>query len=148
MLLTGIWLWLASRPSYHIGASGVLYALVVFVFFIGVWSKDRRRIAFSLLIVFLYGSMFWGIFPVKEEVSWEAHLWGSVAGLLLAWYYKGEVVKVDERKKEEEQGFLLEESNYHVLENTHATQPNLSITYTFNEDHRNELAKSNKKIPE
>lgn len=128
-LLTGSWLWLAARPSYHIGASGVLYALVVFVFFIGIWSKQRRRIAFSLLVAFLYGSMFWGIFPVKESVSWEAHLWGSIAGFMLAWFYKNDVITPKVVWEEEDEDFELLHSNYHHIPQSNATIPGLEVRY-------------------
>jgi len=131
-LLTGIWLWLAARPSYHIGASGVLYALVVFVFFMGIWSKQRKHLAFSLLVIFLYGSMFWGIFPVQDNVSWEAHLWGSVAGFMLAWFYRGDII-VDKPKYdwEEEENFEIIDSNYHQRNQTNATVPGLEVNYTI-----------------
>ena len=46
--------------------------------------------ALSMLVIFLYGGMVWGIFPIRPEMSWEGHLWGSLAGLLLAFYYKKE----------------------------------------------------------
>jgi membrane associated rhomboid family serine protease len=130
-LLTGVWLWLAARPSYHIGASGVLYSLVVFVFFIGIWSKQRKLIAFSLLVAFLYGSMFWGLFPVKESVSWESHLWGSIAGFMLAWFYRVDIVKPVHYWPEEIEDFELKDSNYHNLNQSNSTIPDLKITYSM-----------------
>ena len=42
----------------------------------------------SLLVVFLYGSLVWGVFPVKEGISWEGHLWGAVIGFVLAIFYR------------------------------------------------------------
>lgn len=89
-LLSGFWLWLGGRPSYHIGASAVIYGLTVFLFFSGVFRKDRRLMALSLLVVFLYGSLIWGILPIVEEHSWEGHLFGSCAGLLMALIYKSQ----------------------------------------------------------
>ena len=75
-----------GKGFFHIGASGVLYGLVSFMFFSGVFSKNTQLLAFALLITFLYGSMVWGIFPetVKEGVSWEAHLSGSIIGFILS----------------------------------------------------------------
>jgi membrane associated rhomboid family serine protease len=87
-LLSGFWLWLGGRPSFHIGASAVIYGLTVFLFFSGVFRKDRRLMALSLLVVFLYGGLIWGILPIVEEHSWEGHLFGSCAGLLMAIIYK------------------------------------------------------------
>ncbi|WP_026810014.1 rhomboid family intramembrane serine protease [Arenibacter latericius] len=84
VLLSGLITWLIGRPSYHIGMSGVIYVLVSFIFFKGVLSKHYRLVALSFIVVFIYGSMLWYIFPVKEGISWEGHLGGFSTGLLLA----------------------------------------------------------------
>lgn len=87
-LLAGFWTWIIGRPDFHIGASGVIYGLTSYVFFSGVWSKNYRLSALSLLIVFLYGSIIWGIFPMEKHVSWEGHMSGFVAGFVLSIYYR------------------------------------------------------------
>ena len=88
--LTGLLVWLSARESYHIGSSGIVYALAGFIFMSGILRGAKNLIALSLLVAFLYGSLIWGIFPIKEHVSWESHLWGGVAGFVLAWYYRKE----------------------------------------------------------
>lgn len=87
-LCGGFWLWLGGRENYHIGASGIVYGLAAFLFFSGVLRKHTGLLALSMLIVFLYGSMVWGIFPLFRDISWEGHLYGSIAGLLCAWFYR------------------------------------------------------------
>ncbi len=87
-LLLGFWVWIGARPSYHLGASGIVYLLAAFLFFIGLFIKNRQQIAISLLVVFLYGSIIWGILPKEGKTSWEGHLSGFVAGLTLAFYYR------------------------------------------------------------
>lgn len=89
-LLSGFLVWLSARESFHIGASGIIYALAAFLFMSGILRKAKNLVALSLLVAFLYGGLFWGIFPVKERVSWEGHLWGAVSGFVLAWYYRKE----------------------------------------------------------
>lgn len=89
-LLSGFWLWIIGRENYHIGASGVLYGLVTFLFFSGVFRKHTGLMALSLLVVFLYGGLVWGIFPLFKIISWESHLCGSLAGILLAFVYRNE----------------------------------------------------------
>ncbi len=84
ILLSGFLTWCIGRPSYHIGASGLIYVLASFTFFKGVFVKHYRLIALSLVVVFIYGSMLWYIFPVKDGISWEGHLGGFVTGLFLA----------------------------------------------------------------
>lgn len=88
LLLTGLLTWILGRPSYHIGASGIIYLLVSFIFFSGVFRKYYRLIALSLVVVFLYGSMVWYIFPMEERISWEGHLSGFVIGFIFAFIFR------------------------------------------------------------
>ena len=86
-ILSGILTWLIGRESWHIGASGLTYALSFFLFFSGVFRKHVPLMAASLIVVFLYGSGVWSIFPIAElvdpRISWEAHLSGAVSGLIV-----------------------------------------------------------------
>jgi len=88
ILLTGFLTWTFARPAYHIGASGVVYFLVSFVFFSGIIRKQYRLIALSLAVVFLYGSMIWYVFPVEDSISWEGHLSGFLVGLIFAYIFR------------------------------------------------------------
>ena len=91
VLLSGFGTWLIGRESYHIGASGLIYVLVSFIFFKGIKSKYFRLVALSLAIVVVYGGMIWFVFPSEEQnISWEGHLSGFIAGYLLAIYTKTE----------------------------------------------------------
>jgi membrane associated rhomboid family serine protease len=83
-IATGLMVWFLGRPSYHIGASGIIYGLISFIFFSGVIRKDKRAVGLSLLMVFLYGGLVWGVLPVDEEISFESHLFGAVIGLICA----------------------------------------------------------------
>lgn len=80
----GLLTWIVARPSYHIGASGVVYGLASFLFFKGIWSKHYRLTALSLIVVFIYGSLVWGTMPLDPSMSWEGHLSGFIVGLILA----------------------------------------------------------------
>jgi len=81
---SGIAVWLFAREAYHIGASGLAFGMLFFVFTIGVLRRERRTIAISLLIFFLYGGMISGVFPGARDVSFESHLSGALIGVLLA----------------------------------------------------------------
>ncbi len=90
-LLTGILVWFGGREAWHIGASGLVYGLASFLFFSGIIRKYFRLVALSLLVVFLYGQMVWGIFPgVYKNVSWESHMLGFFSGIILAIWYRKE----------------------------------------------------------
>jgi membrane associated rhomboid family serine protease len=97
VLFSGLFTWLIARPSYHIGVSGLLYANVSFLFFAGVFSKNYRLMAVSLLIIFLYGGMIWYVFPMETGVSWEGHLSGLLIGFILAFYYRNQVLAKEKK---------------------------------------------------
>ena len=80
----GFAVWLFAREAYHIGASGLAFGMLFFVLTVGILRWDRRAIALSLLVFFLYGSMIWGVLPVAREVSFESHLSGALIGVVLA----------------------------------------------------------------
>ncbi len=89
--LTGFLVWVAGREAWHIGASGLVYGLASFLFFSGIIRRYFRLIALSLLIVFLYGSMVWGLFPgIYKNVSWESHMLGFFSGVVLSVWYRNE----------------------------------------------------------
>jgi membrane associated rhomboid family serine protease len=89
-VMSGVWIWIAARGGNHIGFSGVIYALAAFIFFSGVVRKHYRLMSLSLVVVFLYGSMIWGVLPIQPGISWEGHLFGAIAGIILAYYYRSE----------------------------------------------------------
>ncbi|WP_353778873.1 rhomboid family intramembrane serine protease [Winogradskyella sp. 3972H.M.0a.05] len=93
ILLSGLITWFIGRPANHIGASGLIYVLVSFIFFKGVFARHYRLIALSLLVVFLYGSMIWYVFPVKQGISWEGHLAGLITGLVFALIFRKQIAK-------------------------------------------------------
>jgi membrane associated rhomboid family serine protease len=86
--ISGVLLWIGGRTNIHIGASGLVYGLAFFIFFSGVFRKDKRLGALSMIVVFLYGSMVWGMVPQVGNISWEGHLFGALSGISLAWYYR------------------------------------------------------------
>lgn len=87
-LITGFITWGIGREAYHIGASGLVYALASFLFFSGAFRRHRPLMAVSFFVVFAYGSMVWGVLPIEPTVSWEGHLGGAIAGLLTAVVYR------------------------------------------------------------
>ncbi len=87
-LLTGLWTWLGAREAYHIGASGLVYSFAAFLFLSGIIRRYPQLVAISLLVVFLYGGLIWGLFPLDETISFESHIYGSVSGVMLAIFYR------------------------------------------------------------
>jgi len=106
-LLTGLAVWITGRPAWHIGASGIVYGLASFLFVSGIIRRHIPLMALSLLVAFVYGEMVWGIFPgFRLEISWESHMLGAAAGVIMAVWYRAEgpqrPVPFYEREGEEE----------------------------------------------
>jgi membrane associated rhomboid family serine protease len=95
-IFSGICVWLMGRESWHIGASGIVYGLAAFHITSGIIRNDLRLLIISAIVVFLYGGMVWGIFPLKPEISWESHLWGGISGVVFAYWYRKHSIR---RKK-------------------------------------------------
>lgn len=88
-IFIGFWVWVIARNSYHIGASGLIYGIAFFIMISGLIHGKKSLIAVSFVVIFLYGSMIWGVLPVDDNISWESHLVGAVSGILAAvWYAK------------------------------------------------------------
>lgn len=87
-LFHGFLVWLFARQAFHIGSSGLVYGFVSFMFFSGIIRRDNRSIALALIVTLLYGGLTWGVLPIKSEISWEAHLFGSITGIISAFIFR------------------------------------------------------------
>jgi len=85
---SGLLAWMIGRPSLHFGASGFVYGLLAYVFISGILRMDMRSVAVSVMVWFLYGSMIWGVLPIRPNMSWELHLSGAILGVALAIVYR------------------------------------------------------------
>ncbi len=148
ILISGLLTWLIGRTSYHIGASGLIYVLASFIFFKGIFSSYYRLIALSLIVVFIYGSLLWYIFPVKEGISWEGHLAGFLTGLFLASFVKASIPKPKKYEwekedfKEEDDLFLKhfdEKGNFRELPNIEeaSEDDNFKVNYIYRSTDQN-----------
>ena len=99
-LLTGmaVWLFAINSHSIHVGASGVVYGLVSFIFWSGVFRRNVKSIVLALIIIFLYSGMLYGVLPTQTGVSWESHLFGAIVGAFVAYLFRNNIEKDEERK--------------------------------------------------
>ena len=116
--LTGILVWFGGREAYHIGASGLVYGLASFLFFSGIIRRYYRLVALSLLVVFLYGQLVWGIFPgvYKKNVSWESHMLGFFSGIVLAIRFRKEGPQMPVYEWLDEEVEVIEKENMETKE--------------------------------
>ncbi|HET6225525.1 MAG TPA: rhomboid family intramembrane serine protease [Bacteroidia bacterium] len=130
--MTGIWVWAAGRNSYHIGASGIIYGFISFLFFSGVFRKDTRLSALSLFVVFVYGSTVWGMLPLITGISWESHLLGAVAGVITAYNFRKEGPQP--RKYDfgdEEENAKIDVSGEQFFDHPEIDAPHIQPIYTY-----------------
>lgn len=149
-LLTGILVWLFADSGIlpsdnhigcHIGASGIVYMLASFVFFSGVIRKSLPLIAVSLVVVFLYGGMLWGIFPEEvivytteqQNISWESHFFGAIVGVFFAFSWR----KIGPQRKK----FYWQEKEHYNVEDEALWQRYLE---KFPEEENNEESEPKK----
>lgn len=113
--ITNIWVWFLARDAYHVGASGVIYGLVAYLFTSGLIRKNPQLLSITLIITFLYGSMIWGVFPEffpEKNISWESHLMGLLAGVILAVFFRKDGPQPKEYEWEDEEDDLDNEFSY------------------------------------
>jgi membrane associated rhomboid family serine protease len=99
ILMGGLLVWIFGRSTtlntnhievltHHIGASGVIFALVGFLIASGIFRKKIKALMIAVAIFFLYGGIIWGVLPTQPGVSWEGHLFGFISGVVLAYIFK------------------------------------------------------------
>jgi len=135
-IITGFWVWIAARDAYHVGASGIVYGLLTFLLFSGFFRKDRATLAFSLIVLFLYGTtLFTGVIPSEPRVSWESHLMGALAGIFCSIYFirwgSKKAPTIEESDPEYEKNMFSYQ--YKITEKPNSKKP-INYTYTFNSE--------------
>ncbi len=93
VLISGSLVWIFARPAIHIGMSGIIYAFASYLVLAGIFSRKFWGVIISILVVALYGSLVWGIFPTDTHTSWEAHLAGVGTGFFLAYAHRKKLSK-------------------------------------------------------
>ncbi len=143
---TGLLVWIFGRDSYHIGMSGVIYGLTSFLMICGFLTKNLSVAAISLLVIFLYGSLIWGIFPLTPGVSFEGHFFGFFVGAILAIAFRKQLPQPVKYRYEIEEELEIEslESQLgeeywktpetpapHTVIHPHSSTDPLNIVYQF-----------------
>lgn len=84
MLVGGMGTWLFGAPGCHIGASGVIFGYLGFLISRGYFERRIGSALFSIVVLFLYGGLLWGVLPLRVGISWEGHLFGFIGGVIAA----------------------------------------------------------------
>lgn len=87
VLIGGFGVWVFGKPhTVHIGASGVIFGLIGFLVFIGIFGRRWKTLVLSLVVFFAYGGVLMTLFIYMPGVSWSSHFWGFAAGVMAAWW--------------------------------------------------------------
>ena len=130
-LASGFWVWIIGREAYHIGSSGLVYGMVMFIFWGGILRRNPRSLAISMIIFFLYGGMIYGLFPIDETISWESHIMGSVAGIFLAFYFKKIPIYLGEKEISRDLPELQHPASEDASNTNHTGVGNISVRYFY-----------------
>jgi membrane associated rhomboid family serine protease len=83
-LIGGLLVWALGRSSLHVGASGLIFGLWSYVLSRGWYQRSALSVVIAILVVMTYSGLVLGFIPVPG-VSFESHLFGAVAGVLVGW---------------------------------------------------------------
>lgn len=87
-IYAGLGVWLLARDASHIGASGLVFGYFGYIMTRGIYDGRISSVVISTGVMVLFGGMIWGILPTDSRISWEGHLFGFLAGVVLAVRYK------------------------------------------------------------
>lgn len=83
-VFSGALVWLFARHVYHVGASGLIYALIFFVLISALIKRNKQLTVFAFIVLVFQGGLMWGLVPQNNGISWESHLMGAITGSILA----------------------------------------------------------------
>ncbi len=127
---TGIWVWLVGREAYHIGASGLIYGLMSFIFISGLIRRNTRSLAISMAVFVLYGGMIYGVFPGDENISWESHLMGLLSGILVAIFFRSVPIYTGDEEGTDQES-ENETGRDYFSDPDHSSDENIDTTYDY-----------------
>ena len=89
ILIGGSLVWLLGLGNtIHIGASGIIFGLIGFLMFIGVFRREWVALIVSIAVCLLYGGALLSLLQVRPGISWSSHCFGFLSGVMAAWWTK------------------------------------------------------------
>jgi len=86
-LLSGLGVWMfAASGTVTVGASGLVYGYATFLVAWGIFTRRLAAIVIAVAVGLVYGSLVFGVLPGQPGISWQGHLFGSIAGIVMAWW--------------------------------------------------------------
>jgi membrane associated rhomboid family serine protease len=84
-LTSGLGVWLTGPANtYTVGASGLVFGYLTYLVARGFFSRRVSQILLGVVLLAVWGGIFWGLLPGSSGISWQGHLFGALGGLLAA----------------------------------------------------------------
>lgn len=87
ILLGGLATWLFGRRGLHVGASGLIMGYWSYLLFNAYQEETVLSIGLGIVCIYYFGGLIFNLFPLEVKSSWEAHVFGFLAGLAAAYCY-------------------------------------------------------------
>jgi membrane associated rhomboid family serine protease len=86
VVLGGLGTWLiAPAGTDTIGASGVVFGYATYLMARGFFDRRLWEILVGVIVAVVWGGVLLASLIPHQHVSWQAHLCGGIAGVLVAW---------------------------------------------------------------
>jgi len=90
-ITSGLFAWLLTSPAGRVaGASGIVMGWLAYLITRGILTRTAAYLSVGIGTVVLYGSVLYGVLPLRQGVSWQGHLGGVIGGILAAWMLWGQ----------------------------------------------------------
>lgn len=84
VIVGGLLVWLLGRQALHIGASGWVFGLWSLCIALAWFERSVINVLIAIGVILFYGGMIAGVLPGNPYISFEAHAFGALAGVLAA----------------------------------------------------------------
>lgn len=89
IVVSGLAVWVfGGERTIVVGASGLTFGWFGYLVAAGVLYRSFRALAGAAIAIVFYGGLVWGLVPQAANISWEAHLFGAIAGMMAAWWLR------------------------------------------------------------
>jgi membrane associated rhomboid family serine protease len=84
-LVSGLGTWLTSPGgTVTVGASGVVFGYATYLVSRGLFDRRIGEVLLGIIVLFLFGGALISDLLPRSGISWEAHLFGGIGGVIAA----------------------------------------------------------------
>jgi len=85
-VVSGLGVWLTGESGTStIGASGLAFGWLAYLLVRGIFNRSFGQLVVAAVLLLIWGGTLWGLLPGNPGISWQAHLFGAIGGIVAAW---------------------------------------------------------------